>query len=93
MQRSHLCLRMKQVLPYTIMAIERDEGEIPVGGGGGSTKPPSEPRIVMSDEDAKDFLPPFPIALATYQARREQGDPPHVALRKTLEVWRELWRS
>lgn len=75
------------------MAIEHDEGEVPIGGGGGSTKPPPGSRIAMTDEDAKDFLPPFPIALSTYQARREQGDPPHVALRKTLEVWRELWRS
>jgi hypothetical protein len=84
---------MKRDLPTTIMAIERDEGELPVSGGGGTTQPDSGPCIVMTDEDAKDFLPPFPICLATYQARREMGDPPHVALRKTLEVWRELWRS
>ena len=84
---------MKRDLSTTIMAIEHDEGELPVSGGDELTQSSSGPRIVMTDADAKDFLPPFPICLATYQARRERGDPPHVALRKTLEVWREIWRS
>ncbi len=75
------------------MNIEHDNGEVPAGKGDIVPTPPPEPKIALTDEDARDFLPPFPIALRTYQACREQGDPPHLALRKTLEVWREMWRS
>lgn len=75
------------------LAIERDEDQVPLGEGGGFVAPPSPPRISMTDEDARDFLPPFPIARTTYRNYREQGDPPHLALQKTLAYWRELWRS
>lgn len=49
-------------------------------------------RMAMTDQDAYDLLPPFPVALRTYRACRSQGDPPSVALQKTLAVWREIWR-
>ncbi len=58
----------------------------------GAHPAPSQPHDpvrshIMTDQEARAFLPMEPKAQAIYQLSRDLGDPPLVALRSVLEAW------
>lgn len=48
---------------------------------------------IITDEDARQALPRYALALEYYHLRRLEGKPPEEALQETIHEWRQLWRG